>query len=144
MHLKIFLLTAEGLTFVVMKLKLLSFFYFIFCFCTDAFSQVFDDSLANTLVKRHVALNISKMTMPGFRVQLFTGNQRTRANDIRSEFMLSKPMIATYLIYQQPNFKVRVGDFKTRLEAQKLLNEIQIQYPAAFIVKDEVKLPEIK
>ena len=37
---------------------------------------------------------------------------------------------------------IRVGDFKTRLEAMKFLKEIQSLYSAAFIVKDDVKLPE--
>ena len=37
---------------------------------------------------------------------------------------------------------MRLGDFKTRLEAMKLLDEVRHDYPQAFIVKDEVKLPE--
>jgi hypothetical protein len=46
------------------------------------------------------------------------------------------------MTYQQPNFKIRVGDFKTRLEALKFLKEVQGLYSTAFIVKDDVKLPE--
>ena len=103
-----------------------------------------DDSLAQVLVKRHVLLNSTKMSMPGFRVQVFYGSNRTKATEIRTEFLKTSSGIAAYLIYQQPNFKVRLGDFKTRLEAQELLEKLQLDYPGAFIVKDEVKLPEVK
>lgn len=82
--------------------------------------------------------------MPGYRVQIYYGSQRAKATEVRTEFIKKFPGIAPYLIYQQPNFKVRLGDFKTRLEAQVLLEQVTLDFPAAFVVKDEVKLPEIK
>ncbi len=100
------------------------------------------DSLIHVLANRHLALNQAKRTMPGFRIQIYFGNDRTRANEIKTDFLQLFPNTGTYLIYQQPNFKIRVGDYKTRLEAMKFLKEIQSLYSAAFIVKDEVKLPE--
>lgn len=80
--------------------------------------------------------------MPGFRVQVYYGSQRSKAMEIRTEVLKKFPQSAAYIIYQQPNFKVRLGDFKTRLEAMKLLDEVRHDYGQAFIVKDEVKLPE--
>ena len=82
------------------------------------------------------------MSMPGYRVQIHYGNNRTKATEIKAEFLLTHPDISAYLIYQQPNFKVRLGDFKTRLQAQELLDKIIDDYPASFIVRDEVRLPE--
>jgi sporulation related protein len=112
-----------------------------FCFASS-FAQSNDDSLTNLLVKRHIAINSSKMTMPGYRVQIFYGNQRTKATEIRTEVLKKFPDTPAYIIYQQPNFKVRMGDFKTRLEAMSLLEAVRHEYAQAFIVKDEVKLPE--
>lgn len=106
-------------------------------------AQESDDSLAQLLVKRHIAINTSKMTMPGYRVQIFFGYQRAKATEMRTEFIRKFPQVPAYLIYQQPNFKVRTGDFKTRLEAMKFWDSIQIEFPSSFIVKDEVKLPEV-
>ncbi len=100
------------------------------------------DSLVNLLANRHLAINQAKRTMPGYRVQIYFGSDRARANEIKTDFLQLFPDKGTYLIYQQPNFKIRVGDYKTRLEAMKFLKEIQTLYSAAFIVKDEVKLPE--
>jgi hypothetical protein len=113
----------------------------IFCF-SKLFAQSNDDSLANLLVKRHIAINSAKMTMPGFRVQVYYGSQRTKAIETRTEVLKKFSQTPAYIIYQQPNFKLRLGDFKTRMEAMKLLDEVRHDYPQAFIVKDEVKLPE--
>ena len=101
------------------------------------------DSLVQVLVKRHTTLGLARQSMPGYRVQIHFGSQRTEANEIRTEFLKSYPDIGAYIIYQQPNFKIRVGDFRTRLEAMKLLKELQMQYSTAFIVRDDVKLPSL-
>jgi len=53
------------------------------------------------------------------------------------------PSYATYLDYQAPNFKVRVGDFKKRMDAEELLLEIRKAFPAAYIVPDEVELDRL-
>ncbi len=99
------------------------------------------DSLALKLVERHKIANASKMTMPGYRIQVFFGNERAKAQEIRTECMQNFPDLATYLLYQQPNFKVRLGDFKTRLEASATLQKINEYFRSAFIVPDDVKLP---
>ncbi len=100
------------------------------------------DSLIHVLANRHLAINQAKRTMSGYRIQIYFGSDRTKANEVKTDFLQLFPNKGAYLIYQQPNFKIRVGDHKTRLEAMKFLKEIQSLYSAAFIVKDEVKLPE--
>jgi hypothetical protein len=102
------------------------------------------DSLVQALVKRHITINTAKQTMPGFRVQIHFGSQRTDANSIRADFLQLFPKIPAYIIYHQPNFKIRVGDFKTRLEAMKMLKDLQSLYSTAFIVRDEVHLPVLQ
>jgi len=101
-----------------------------------------DDSLAQELVKKHIAINAASGTMPGYRVQIYYGVQRSTALELKSDFRQAHGSVAAYLVYQQPNFKVRVGDCKTRLEALRLLDSIQGEYPAAFVVPDDVKLPD--
>jgi hypothetical protein len=101
------------------------------------------DSLVKVLLHRHIELNKAQRTMPGYRVQVYFGANRTEAIGAKTDFLHVYPDAGAYMTYQQPNFKIRVGDFKTRLEALKFLKEIQGLYPAAFIVKDDVKLPEL-
>ena len=122
-------------------------FTLIFLFGTGSagaqnYSLKTQDSLIHILVNRHTAINQARRTMPGYRIQIYFGTDRTKANEIKTDFLHLFPNAGSYLIYQQPNFKIRVGDYKSRLEAMKFLKEIQTLYSAAFIVKDDVKLPD--
>jgi hypothetical protein len=99
------------------------------------------DSLVRVLVNRHIAISQAKQSMPGYRIQIYFGPQRDLANEVKSDFTRLYPGVGAYLVYQQPNFKIRVGDFKTRLDAMKFLKEIQPVYSTAFLVMDEVRLP---
>lgn len=100
------------------------------------------DSLVKVLVNRHIAISQVKRSMPGYRVQIHFSPNRTKANEVKSDFLQIYPNVGAYMVYHQPNFKIRVGDFKTRMEAIKFLKEVQPLYSTAFLVKDDVKLPE--
>jgi hypothetical protein len=99
------------------------------------------DEAVRGLMSKHIALGKARNAMPGYRVQIFFGDNREDANLIKSEFLRIYPNIGAYLVYQQPNFKIRVGDFKTRLLATEFLLEVQDKFPMAFLVKDNIKLP---
>jgi hypothetical protein len=78
-----------------------------------------------------------------YKVQFFseTGNSAKQlANEIKSEFELKFKDIQVSLVYQQPNFKLRAGNFRNRLDAQRFLNQVKLYYPNSFIVKDDGKL----
>lgn len=96
------------------------------------------------LVDKQKRLNQANQTMSGYRIQIYFGGVRQKASEIKLDFNSKYPALAAYLTYQQPNFKVRVGDFRTRFEAQKFLKDIEGLYPSSFIVPEEVKLPPIK
>ena len=51
------------------------------------------------------------------------------------------PDVPVYLTWKAPNFKVRVGDFGTRLEAEGFLNKIKRNYPIAWVIRDKIKFP---
>jgi hypothetical protein len=109
----------------------------------DALGQSYksSDGAVRALMSKHIALGKTKNSMPGYRIQIFFGDKRDDANLVKSDFLKVYPNVGAYLVYQQPNFKIRVGDFKTRLLATEFLNEIQGKFPMAFLVQDEVKLP---
>jgi len=112
--------------------------------CIHAQPATGSEAQMDALIKKHIAINEKKQSMPGYRVQIYFGAKRDIATEIKNGFNEDFPDIPAYLLYQQPNFKVRVGDCKTRLEAVKILETIKNTYEVAFIVKDDVKLPEIK
>jgi len=99
------------------------------------------DEAVNKLMNKHIDAGKLKNSMPGFRVQIFFGSDRNEANRMKSEFLKLYPETGAYVVYHQPNFKLRVGDFKTRLQASEFLNEIQPAFPMGFLVKDDVRLP---
>ena len=119
------------------------FVFFLFIFNSNAIHAQTNSvtSPIDSLVKKHVAINESKHSMPGFRIQIYFGGQRSKAMEIKADFNSRFPETTAYLLYHQPNFKVRIGDFRTRLEAVKLLDQIKPQYSVSFIVKDDIALP---
>lgn len=86
----------------------------------------------------------------GYRIQVFSdNNQRTaksmaqsRERQITTEFS----DLSVYLIYKSPSWRVRVGDFKTRGEAEQVMHEIRTKFPSfaseITIVVDKINLIE--
>jgi hypothetical protein len=78
----------------------------------------------------------------GYRVQIFSGSNRKDAYDTQAKFMNTYPGTRTYIIYSEPNFKVRAGDFRTRLEAEKLMQELRRSFTSLFIIEEKINLPK--
>lgn len=76
----------------------------------------------------------------GFRIKIYFGSDRVKAMEVKSKFLGKFNDYGAYDEYQQPNFVILVGDFKTKPEAYGFLKEIQADFPNAFIVKDKIKL----
>ena len=102
------------------------------------------DARFDELVNKQKEQNLINQSMHGYRIQIYFGGIRQKASEIKLDFNSRYPDIQAYISYQQPNFKVRIGDYHNRYEAQKFLKEIEGLYPTSFIVPDEVKLPPLK
>jgi hypothetical protein len=127
-------------------------FYFFIYFSsvaqikTDSNSAiiVMKDARLDELIQKQKEINIQKQSIPGYRVQIYFGGDRQKATDLKQEFIQKHPDMSAYLTYQQPNFKVRVGDFRTRLEATKFLRQLGDEYTFSFIVPDEISIKQLK
>lgn len=75
----------------------------------------------------------------GFRIKIHFGSDRVKAMEVKSKFLSKYNNYGAYDEYQQPNFVILVGDFKTKPEAYGFLKEIQADFPNAFIVKAKIK-----
>ena len=74
--------------------------------------------------------------IPGFRVRIFSQSGQTarqNANDTRINFMRRFPEIEAYQEYNNPNFQIFVGDFRTKNEALREMKKIERIFPGAFI-----------
>ena len=76
----------------------------------------------------------NRKSIPGFRVMVINTNDRTKASDVKTTLLRNFPEHKTYLIYQSPNFKVQIGNFKTQVEAEKLKKIIVRLYPDGVII----------
>lgn len=100
----------------------------------------------DSLISKQVRINKAKPEMKGYRLQLFSGSgneARQQANALRAEFLQLYPDISAHLVFQQPNFKVRIGDLRTEMEAIRLKKEIEYDFPNGFVVRDMIELPAI-
>lgn len=77
----------------------------------------------------------------GYRVQVFYGSDRREMFNQQAKFKGSYPKINTYIIYKEPNYYLRVGDFRTRLEAQRLMSELRPTFPTLFIFREKINAP---
>ena len=92
---------------------------------------------------KHIEDNKSEV-ISGFRVRIYfnnTQNARGESEAAQRRFEAAHPGIFAYRSFVNPFFKVTVGDFRTRSEAMKLLQEISSEFPTAFIVKENINYP---
>lgn len=91
----------------------------------------------------HIASNPQR-ALSGYRLRIFFDNQKTARSEsetLMNSFLATHPGIPAYRSYQNPFFKVTVGDFRTKSEAAELLSRLKYEYPAAFIVKENINYP---
>ena len=70
-----------------------------------------------------------------YKIQIFNGGSRSIAEKTKGEFSKNHPDIESSLEYEEPNFKIWVGNFRSRLEADRALLRIKKTFANAFIFK---------
>ena len=96
-----------------------------------------------TKVESHVDENAEK-TFSGYRIRIYFDNKQDSRAESEAEMNRFKAKyhgIQAYRSYSNPFFKVTVGDFRTKAEAQEQLKEIQKDFPTAFVVKEKFRYP---
>lgn len=74
----------------------------------------------------------------GYRIKIHFGADRVKAREVKSKFSQKFIDYPSYEDYDQPNFIITVGDFRTKQEAFEALKKIQVEFPG-FIVKSKIK-----
>jgi hypothetical protein len=81
-----------------------------------------------------------KVTARGYRVQIYSGSSRSEAYGAQARFKKVYQDLNTYLSYEQPNYRVKVGDFTSRSQAQALMNQLRKNFSAVFIFTETVNI----
>lgn len=77
----------------------------------------------------------------GYRIQVINTQNRDEANAIRSEMLRRFPDQKAYMMYQAPNFRVRIGNFLTQRDATSLRKMISDLYPnrGIYVIPDMIE-----
>ena len=104
--------------------------------------EILQDDKVQELLSKHIEIN-SRAPIKGYRVKIHFGTDKNKAKEVKGSFISKFPDVPAYEKYDQPNFNIRVGDFRTKLEAYKFLKELQVEFPFAFLVQDEIEFPNL-
>jgi SPOR domain len=119
----------------LIKILLFTFLFSTFCVSETAAQEGFVS--VNQDKDIDVLLNLKKevnKSQSNYKIQIYNGN-RSGAEKTRSEFRNSFSDWPTSLKFETPNYKIWIGNFKTRLEADRALLIIKKKFNNAFIFK---------
>lgn len=88
----------------------------------------------------------SRKQFSGYRIRIFfdsAKDAREKSRAVLNSFKDSHPEMTAYLTYDAPNFKVTVGNFRSRSDADIMLESLKGDYPSAFVVREKFKYPSI-
>lgn len=83
----------------------------------------------------------------GYTILLYSGsgaNSKLKARNILLQFNEQFPECTAHLAWKSPNYEVRVGDYRTKLEAEKQLLDVKQEFPTAFVKKSMIELPALR
>ena len=121
-------------------------------FSVSAFSQdtssviIHKDPRIDLLVKKQIQINEetsreARRVGRGYRLLVINTNKRDEAVAAKSKVYTFFPELKSYLIYQSPYFKLKVGNFKDRKEAEEYRERLQKYFPkGVFIMNDTIEI----
>ncbi|MFY7667601.1 MAG: hypothetical protein ACOVQG_02590 [Crocinitomicaceae bacterium] len=81
--------------------------------------------------------------IPGYRVQICFDPEKSKVEEVRNRFISSYPKIDTYMSFEAPYFNLKVGDFRTQIEAQSFAEKLQGLYTINIVHKEQINLPRV-
>ena len=75
----------------------------------------------------------------GFKIQIYYGSEK-KCYEVQEDFKMLYPDIATSVIFSTPQWKLQVGNFRTRLEADNAIVNIKKEYPGAIVLATAIEL----
>ena len=107
---------------------------------------VHKDPRIDLLIKKQIEINEittrnSRRSAQGYRIQVISTNNRTKAMEAKTKIYQRFPELKAYLMYQSPFFKLKVGNFTEREEAESYLQDILTLFPTGvYVVRDIVEV----
>ena len=129
-----------------MTVKFSSFALLIFLIPTLLMGQESEGDLrvetpasVDELVAQKIAFNKEQNSYAGYKIQIYYGSEK-ECYEIKDEFTALFPDIPTSIIFSTPQWKLQVGEYRTRLEADKSIQSIKKEYPSAIVLATDIEL----
>jgi hypothetical protein len=91
------------------------------------------------LANKKASLQTSSGQYKGYRVQVVSTSNRDQAFKVKGELLSRFPEQKSYALFQSPNFKVRIGKFLKKADAEKFKVQLQKFYSTGvFVVEDAI------
>jgi|688.fasta_scaffold1243406_2 hypothetical protein len=90
------------------------------------------------LIYQYRGYNKKNVMVDGYRIQIMFSNDKTEANNAKVNLYRLFPKENCYVDYEQPYYKLRMGDYTDRFQANYALQQLLATYPGAFIIKSKV------
>jgi len=136
----------KSATFVPMKRLLSVAILFAVLLQADLMGQEYRECIldqtdqVNKLLDSLAIKNLEATRIQGFRILIYSGNEHEEAIKAKKNAYVLFPKADVYMTYQVPSFKVRFGDFYSRLDAWTTLLKLQAQFPQAVITNEIVNI----
>lgn len=100
------------------------------------------DMLVNKQIEiNEVTTRNSRRAAPGFRILVISSNDRNKVIEAKTKMYREFPELKAYMMYQSPFFRLKVGNFRERADAEEYLSRIQRYYPTGvYIVTDTIEV----
>ncbi len=128
------------------KYKLLIFLSFLVLCQLDVLGQSKEGAVRiessahiDEMLAQKKEYNKTLETFQGYKIQIYYGSEK-KCYEVKDEFSSLFPDIATSIIFSTPQWKLQIGNYRTRLEADHSMVTIKKEYPAAIVLATEIEV----
>lgn len=94
------------------------------------------DSITNMVIRRNAKPRIEQ----GFTIQIYNGSSREEATLALGNIRVKFPDLEAEMIYFQPDFRVKAGQFLDRVVAYKIFEEVKIEFADALLIPEKIRI----
>lgn len=87
--------------------------------------------------------NRIKPIIHGYRIQIIASSDKSIVDKERGKFIASFRRTKSYINFKEPNYKLKIGNFRTKLDAQKFQNTMKEVFPSTLILSDNIEFPKL-
>ena len=94
------------------------------------------DAILDTISVKNRSIRYAQ----GYRIQVYVGNERGEVDRVKRFTYQNFPELNPYTTYRQPTYRLKVGDFMRRLDAERYLAQLRQQFSSATLLPDRIEI----